>query len=133
MATGDLTISGQIVPGEGTRARAIQRALLAGAPPGDLAAAGVNWIVLEGDAMPSGLTARAGRTLAQLPVAYRDADIAVFRVGNLHRPEAGGKRAVLIIAHLMWLGTLLACAVLGVGAVRTKPSVPTSRRSTSRR
>jgi hypothetical protein len=131
LATGDLAISGEMVPGEGVRARAIQNALLAGAPPSEFAAAGVNWIVLEGTLIQpgsAGLTARASQTLAQLPVAYRDADFAVYRVGNSEHAEATGKRVVVIIAHLLWLGTLLVSAVLSVGGVRSKPPVSTSRR-----
>jgi hypothetical protein len=131
LATGDLTISDETVLGEGARARAIQRALLAGAPAGQLAAAGVDWIVLEGGSSQPGtpgLTNPAIQTLAQLPVAYRDADIAVYRVGNGDLAEPSGKRAVLIVAHLLWLGTLIASALVGIAAVRSKPPVPTSRR-----
>jgi hypothetical protein len=130
LATGDLTISGETVVGEGARARAIQRALLAGAPPAELAAAGVDWIVLEGDSVqpgPAGRIGRAGATLAQLPVAYRDADIAVYRVRDSNRVATTGKRAVLIVAHLIWLVTLLAGAVISLGAARSKPPVPISR------
>jgi hypothetical protein len=47
LTTGDLTISGQTVPGEGGRARAVQDLLLAGAPADRLAAAGAGWVVAE--------------------------------------------------------------------------------------
>ena len=47
LATGDLTISGQTVPGEGGRARALQQLLAAGADREALAGAGVGWVVVE--------------------------------------------------------------------------------------
>jgi hypothetical protein len=131
LATGDLTISGETLLGEGAHARLIQRALLAGVPPMELAAAGVDWIVLEGDSIQpgsAGLTNRAIQTLAQLPVAYRDADIAVYRVGNSGQHEASGKRAILIIAHLLWLGTLLSGAAVSLASVRPKALVSPPRR-----
>ena len=48
--------------------------------------------------------------LLALPVAYRDADLTVYRVGGEH-PEAS-QRALLIAAHLVWLTML----VLGAAA-----------------
>jgi hypothetical protein len=45
--TGDLTIGGRTVPGEGTRAREVQQLLLSGADRDTLAAAGVGWVVVE--------------------------------------------------------------------------------------
>ena len=47
LTTGDLTISGRLVPGEGDRARDVQRLLAAGADHDALARAGVGWLVVE--------------------------------------------------------------------------------------
>ena len=53
LTTGDLTIGGRTVPGEGARARAVQQMLLSpGADRDQLAAAGVGWVVVESGAMP---------------------------------------------------------------------------------
>ena len=49
LTTGDLTIGGRTVPGEGERARDVQRLLLSGADRDDLADAGVGWVVVESD------------------------------------------------------------------------------------
>ncbi len=96
LTTGDLTVSGQTVPGEGGRARGVQELLLAGADREALARAGVGWVVVE-----SG----GGTASLSLPVAYRDADLTVYRVGGEH-PEAS-HRALLIAAHLVWLTMLV--------------------------
>lgn len=99
LATGDLTIGGTVVPGEGQRAREVQRLLLDGAGQDVLAAAGVGWVVVEGKSAP----------LPGLDVAYRDDDIALYRVGGDH-PHAE-HRSALIAAHLVWLATLVAGAL----------------------
>lgn len=96
LSTGDLTIGGATVPGEGERAREVQQLLVAGADRDQLADAGVGWVVVE-----SGGTAE---TLA-LPVAYHDADLTVYRVGGDLSPASG--RGVVLAAHLAWLALLL--------------------------
>jgi hypothetical protein len=65
LTTGDLTVSGVIVSGEGSRARGIQRLLLAGTDPGTLNRAGVTWLVLE--AGTPGDMGLAARTFERLP------------------------------------------------------------------
>ena len=83
LTTGDLTISGRLVPGEGGRARDIERLLAAGADHDALARAGVGWVVVEsGD------------------------DVRVTRIGGDH--PAASHRGLLIAAHLAWLAVLLA-------------------------
>ena len=81
LSTGDLTIGGRTVPGEGERARAVQQMLLSGADRDQLADAGVGWVVVE--------SGGAADTLA-LPVAYHDDDLTVYRVGG-DFPEAPGR------------------------------------------
>lgn len=99
-STGDLTVAGRTVLGEGSRAREIQRLLVSGADRGQLAAAGVGWVVVEGP--DPGLA---------LPVSYRDKDITVYSVGG-QTPRAAHRTAMLA-AHAMWLG-LLGCGLVGM-------------------
>ncbi len=106
LSTGDLTIGGRTVPGEGERARAVQQMLLSGADRNQLAEAGVGWVVVE--------SGGAADTLA-LPVAYRDDDLTVYRVGG-DFPEASG-RSLVLAAHLAWLA-LLAAGLVGLARRR---------------
>jgi hypothetical protein len=116
LATGDLVIGGQRVPGEGERARAVQHLVLSGAGVDELAGAGVGWVVVEGGG-------DAGPRLA-LPVAYADDDVVVYRVGG-ERP-ASPHRATMIGAHAIWLAALCAGAagmlLTRAGARRRAPS-----------
>jgi len=119
LTSGDLIIGGLTVPGEGNRARHVERLLLDGAPAGELARAGVGWLVLETDWEGAG---GADAAPAGLRLAYRDDSIAVYRVGGDH--PAAAHRGVAIAAHLVWLATL--CAGLvgtlagGVSAIRRR-------------
>ena len=110
LTTGDLNIGGRTVPGEGTRARDVERLVLSGAGVEELAAAGVGWVVVEG---------RGGQQLS-LPVAFADDDIAVYRVGG-DRPGAS-HRGIAIAAHLAWLTAVLAGAA-GMIAARRRSAV----------
>ncbi|MEE6166578.1 MULTISPECIES: hypothetical protein [unclassified Mycolicibacterium] len=87
LSTGDLSIGGHVVPGEGVRARAVQDMLLSGATTQQLADAGVGWVVRE-----------------------TDGDVVVQRIGG--SAPAATHRGLLIAAHLVWLGLLV---VTGVG------------------
>ena len=102
LATGDLMIGGQTVPGEGERAREVQRLLESGAGADELARKGVGWVVVEaGGATPP--------PRLDLPVVHRDGDLTLYRVGG-DRPAADG-RAAMIAAHLVWMATLIAGGV----------------------
>jgi hypothetical protein len=82
LTTGDLIISGRVVPGEGGRARDVERLLAEGADREALARAGVGWLVTEsGD------------------------DVTLTRIGGDH--PAPPYRGVLIAAHIAWLAALL--------------------------
>ncbi|MGC2655658.1 MAG: hypothetical protein WA317_19120, partial [Mycobacterium sp.] len=109
LVTGDLTISDVTVAGEGSRARAIQRMLLAGTTPAALKAAGVTWLVVESGT--PGETGTAARTVSALPRAYRDGDLTLYRVGGGTGPAAAAARRAAVIAHLAWLAMLTAGAV----------------------
>lgn len=118
LATGDLTISGQSVPGEGGHARDVQRMLLAGAPPHALAEAGVGWVVVESGS--AGTLGDAQRTLQGLPVAYRDADLALYRVGGSSQAASQGKRALAIATHVVWLVLLTGAGIAALAGWRRK-------------
>jgi hypothetical protein len=109
LTTGDLTISGTTVLGEGDRARDVQRLLLAGADPDQLRAAGVGWLVVE-EGTPGDMST-ATETLERLPVAYRGPDLVLYRVGGDTAGASPGRRAAVIIAHLVWMAMLIAAAV----------------------
>lgn len=108
LGTGDLLVGGQTVPGEGARAREVQRLLESAAGPDALARAGVGWLLVErGTPGPMG---SADQLLANLPVVYSDDDVALYRIGGIGAPAARARRAAVIGAHLMWAATLLAGA-----------------------
>ena len=107
LTTGDLTIAGRTVPGEGDRARDVQQLLLSGADRDRLAAAGVGWVVVESD-----WTTGYSPPALQLPVAYHDADLTLYRVGGDH-PAASG-RGIVLAAHWVWLGLTLLGGLLAL-------------------
>ena len=100
-SSGDLLIGGQTVPGEGVRGREVTALLLDGADREQLADAGVGWVVAE-----------PGSPALDLPVAYRDDELTLYRVGG-SAPGASG-RGVLIAAHLVWLGALVGAGALAL-------------------
>ncbi|MHA3024451.1 hypothetical protein ACXPWS_29780 [Mycobacterium sp. BMJ-28] len=101
LSSGDLMIGGKTVSGEGSRGREVTALLLDGASLDRLADAGVGWVVTE-----------TGSAVMDLPVAYRDRDLTLYRVGG-YTPAASG-RALLIAAHLVWLGTLIVAGLLAL-------------------
>ena len=107
LQTGDLTIGGRTVPGEGARARDVQQLLLAGADHDKLAAAGVGWVVVEN----TWNTAWSAPALP-LPVAYHDEDLTLYRVGGDH-PHLSG-RGIVVAAHWVWLGLLVLSALVSL-------------------
>ena len=98
LSTGDLTIAGRTVTGEGARAREVQRLLVSGADRDQLAAAGVGWVVTENGAGGSDFPRFA------LPVAYRDDDLTVYAVGG--DTPGSSHRTLMLAAHAVWLGLL---------------------------
>ncbi len=116
LSTGDLTIAGQTVPGEGNRARGVQDLLLAGAPAEQLTAAGVGWVVAQIGSR--GEMGSAARTLANLPVVYRDGEIALHRVGGHWAAASPSHRRLAVAAHLAWLAVLVGGATLSLQSVQ---------------
>jgi hypothetical protein len=107
LTTGDLAVAGRTVPGEGERARDVQRLLLAGGDRDKLAAAGVGWVVVE-----SNWATGYSRPTLPLPVAYRDEDLTLYRVGGDHRAASG--RGIVLAAHWAWLGLLVLGGLLAL-------------------
>ena len=61
----------------------------------------------------------AARTLDALAPAYRDHEIALYRVGGQTAGVAAGRRTATVVAHLAWLAMLIgggAGAVIGAVA-----------------
>jgi hypothetical protein len=121
LATGDLTISGKSVPGEGGHAREVQRMLLAGAPAETLAGAGVGWIVVESGS--AGSMGTAQQSLTRLPVAYHDTELTLYRVGGVSQPAPQGKRTAVVAAHIVWLALLIGGGILAL-VKRRRSDVP---------
>ena len=130
LTTGDLVISGMTVPGEGDRARAVQQLLLSGPEPSTLAdalsKAGVAWLVVESGS--PGDTGASARTVAGLTPAYRDDEIALFRIGGDTAGAPASHRWTVLLAHLAWLALLVVgaagMALQRTGARRGKPGGP---------
>jgi hypothetical protein len=116
LATGDLSMSGTTVLGEGNRARDVQQLLLAGADPDQLRAAGVGWLVVE--LGTPGDMGSAAETFGRLPVAYRGRDLVLYRVGGNTAGASTSRRATVIVAHLAWLAMLIGGAVGAIVASR---------------
>ena len=102
LTTGDLTIGGRTVPGEGERAARFRRLLIGGA---DRRQAGRRGRRL-GRRRKIG---RQGRRLRSLPVAYRDDDLDGCTASAATHPAASG-RGIVLAAHWLWLGLLLGAA-----------------------
>jgi hypothetical protein len=108
-------IGGETIPGEGKRARDVQRLLLDGAGAAALRQAGVGWVVVEGPA-----------PALDLPVVHRDDDLALYRVGGDQRPAA--HRGLLIGAHLVWVGAIVVAALgAALAALRRRRAATPAR------
>lgn len=118
LTTGDLLISGVTVPGEGDHARQVQQLLLSGPEPSALASAGVAWLVVESDS--AGDMGAAARTTARLTPAYRDGELALYRIGGDAPGISGSRRGAVVAAHLAWLAMLLIGGV-GAACLRRRP------------
>jgi hypothetical protein len=125
LTTGDLAISGVVVPGEGNHARAVQGMLLAGSGRSALAAAGVGWLVVESGT--AGDMGAAARTLGALPPVYRDDEIALYRIGGDTAGVPAARRTATVIAHVAWLAMLVlggAGALAGAWRRRVRSAGP---------
>jgi hypothetical protein len=109
LTTGDLTVSGVIVAGEGSRARGVQQLLLAGTDPVTVSRAGVTWLVVE--AGTSGDMGSAARTFERLPAVYRGDNLVLYRIGGHTASAPPYRRSAVMIAHLVWLAMLTGGAI----------------------
>ncbi|WP_445164253.1 hypothetical protein ACTXG5_04140 [Mycobacterium sp. Dal123C01] len=105
LSTGDLAISGLVVPGEGNRARAVQELLRSGPDPSALAPAGVGWLVVESDS--AGDMGSAARTLGALTPVFRDQELTLYRIGGQDAGVPSDRRRATVLAHLAWLAMLI--------------------------
>jgi hypothetical protein len=105
LSTGDLAISGLVVPGEGDRARTIQELLRSGPDPSALAPAGVGWLVVESDS--AGDMGSAARTLGALTPVFRDEELTLYRIGGTDTGVPSDRRRAMVLAHLAWLAMLI--------------------------
>lgn len=108
LSTGDLTISGLTVPGEGAHARAVQELLLRGGDAATLADEGVAWLVVESDT--PGDMGSATRTVNALTPAYRDGQFALYRIGGRTEGVSAAVRWTTLLAHWAWLALLVVAA-----------------------
>ena len=58
----------------------------------------------------------AARTFTRLPVAYRGQDLVLYRVGGDAADVPTDRRLLAVIAHLVWLATLIG-ALIGTTVV----------------
>ncbi|GFG53115.1 hypothetical protein CQY20_27470 [Mycolicibacterium agri] len=97
LTTGDLVISGRLVPGEGGRARSVEGLLTAGADPHELARAGVGWLLVQsGD------------------------DLSLTRIGGDY--PAAAHRGLMLTVHWVWVA-MLAGGLAGMVVARARRPV----------
>jgi hypothetical protein len=53
----------------------------------------------------------AARTFERMPVAYRGQDLMLYRVGGAPGGVSADRRLLAMIAHLVWLATLIGGAI----------------------
>ncbi|WP_245713498.1 hypothetical protein [Nocardia vaccinii] len=112
LQTGELPVRGGSVAGEGMRARVVERLLLDGASPAELAAHGVGWVLVEHTS--PGPLGRSRATLDRLTAGYADHELSLYQVPHPHDMAAkspGAHRFIAIAAHLAWALLLLAGAL----------------------
>ncbi|WP_460720948.1 hypothetical protein [Nocardia heshunensis] len=122
LQTGELPVRGGVVAGESKQARRVEKLLLRGASPRELALQGVGWVLVEGGT--PGPLGDSKNTLAQLDPVYSDADLQLYRVpGTITTDDATpADRRLSGAAHLLW-ATLLVGGFLTAAAYsrRTAP------------
>lgn len=127
LQTGVLPVRGQVVEGEGARAQRVEDLLLQGASPGELAARGVGWLLIE-HRTPGDL-GESENTVAQLKPVYSDADLTLFRIPGVHEvaKASAADRGIALAAHALW--ALLIAAGLAAAAGKALGGGDMRRRS----
>jgi hypothetical protein len=104
LQTGELRVTSTIVAGENTRAIRVEKALVDGAAPSELAAEGVRYVLVETGPGPLG---DSSKTLRQMTREFDDGTLALYSVPGEVAAQPS-HRAIAIAAHLMWALLLLA-------------------------
>ncbi|BAH53485.1 hypothetical protein [Rhodococcus opacus] len=119
LQTGELVVAGGSVGGEGSRAQQVERVLLTGGSPAELAPLGVRWVLVERDT--PGPRGESAATLAGLERRFSDEHLELYRVdGDVAPHEASARaRATVVAAHVLW-AMLLAGGLLGAGVLEAR-------------
>ncbi len=118
LSTGDLPVSGAVVPGEGAHARVVETLLLSGSAPAALARAGVGWLVVEQGS--AGVVGAAARTVAALTPVYADREMTLYRIGGDTAGASAARRAAALVAHAVTLAMLLVGAAGTLASARRR-------------
>lgn len=116
LQTGDLPVGGQVVAGEGERAREAEQYLLSGRTPDP--SLGVGWVLVE--ISSRGEFGRVDEALGALDAVYAGPDLLLYRVPDAVTPPPADRTAA-VATHLLWAGlTLAAAATVAAGTVRSR-------------
>ncbi|NIL79407.1 hypothetical protein [Rhodococcoides kroppenstedtii] len=116
LQTGDLPVGGQVVAGEGERAREVEDQLLAGRAPDP--SLGVGWVLIE--ATSRGEFGRVDEALGALDAVHAGPGLLLYRVPDAVTPPPADRTAA-VATHLLWAGlTLAAGAIVAAGTVRSR-------------
>ncbi|MFC7957578.1 hypothetical protein [Rhodococcoides kroppenstedtii] len=116
LQTGDLPVGGQVVAGEGERAREVEDQLLAGRAPDP--SLGVGWVLIE--TTSRGEFGRVDEALGALDAVHAGPDLLLYRVPDAVTPPPADRTAA-VATHLLWAGlTLAAGAIVAAGTVRSR-------------
>ncbi|MDV7196512.1 hypothetical protein R4172_02920 [Rhodococcus kroppenstedtii] len=116
LQTGDLPVGGQVVAGEGERAREVEDQLLAGRAPDP--SLGVGWVLIE--TTSRGEFGRVDEALGALDAVHAGPDLLLYRVPDAVTPPPADRTAA-VATHLLWAGlTLAAGATVAAGTVRSR-------------
>ncbi|MBY6436619.1 hypothetical protein HQ602_09510 [Rhodococcus kroppenstedtii] len=116
LQTGDLPVGGQVVAGEGERAREAEQYLLSGRAPDP--SLGVGWVLVE--ISSRGEFGRVDEALGALDAVYAGPDLLLYRVPDAVTPPPADRTAA-VATHLLWAGlTLAAAATVAAGTVRSR-------------
>ncbi len=116
LQTGDLPVGGQVVAGEGERAREVEDQLLAGRAPDP--SLGVGWVLIE--TTSRGEFGRVDEALGALDAVHAGPDLLLYRVPDAVTPLPADRTAA-VATHLLWAGlTLAAAATVAAGTVRSR-------------
>ncbi|CAM3945086.1 hypothetical protein [Smaragdicoccus niigatensis] len=103
LQTGELRVTRTVIAGENTRAIRVEKALLDGAKPAELAREGVRYVLIESSPGPLG---DSNQTLSRMTREFDDGTLALYSVSGDVVAEPS-HRTSAIAAHLVWALLLL--------------------------